>query len=90
MNEQYNIANITWFHLMRRECFRKQLLKLEPKTSQFEIKHFLHVSQGSSKQGRYAIIVSLSRWVKFTCNIQNVTSVNILEKPNNSDGLIPD
>ena len=35
---------------MRRECFRKQLLKLEPKTSQFEIKHFLHVSQGSPKK----------------------------------------
>ena len=26
----------------------KQLLKLEPKTSQFEIKHFLHVSEGFS------------------------------------------
>ena len=46
------MAHIIWFHIIRCDCFRKQLLKLEPKTSQFEIKHFLHVSQGSSKKSQ--------------------------------------
>ena len=54
---------------------------------------FSSCQPGLPEKGRQAIIDSLSRCVKFalwSVNIQNVTWVNNLEKPDNSDGLIPD